>query len=187
MRIRYGGAAAQVLGKTQALRDSIPIAILEAKSHVVVRKVNLLENYDTKKEMHTLWGNVLDSESRALQRLASLQIDPNYLAFYTYQPGIRMCFDTAVRLIEADLRKGFDSVLAQIEQSRLSLPDSKKDYVPAKLYNEIVKPLNTMEVEHRKAIDTLLGPIEKRLIEVISRDNSRLTAESLQAEKVFCG
>ena len=149
-------------------------------------KVKLLDVYNAKKEMHILWGNILDAESRAFQRLASMQVDSNYLAFYTYQPGIKRCLDEAVRLISIDLRKGFASVLTQIESSRLRLPENKKDYLPAALYNDIATPLDEMELGHRKAIDTLLGPIEKRLVEVISKDNSSLTAESLQAERTIC-
>jgi hypothetical protein len=179
--------AAQLLGKTNALHDAVPTSVLEAQQRVVEAKLKLLEVYEPQKEMHALWGTMLDSKSKALQRIASLQTDSSYLAFYTFSPNTKKCIDAAIAIIAADLRTGYVRVLSAVEKTRLALPKRKEDYVPAWLYNEISAPLMEMETVSSASMQKLLGPIEKHLLNVIGRANEELIAEKMQREPVACG
>ena len=78
-------------------------------------------------------------------------------------------------------------MLSAVEKARLALPKDKEQYSPAALYNKVSDPLMQMETSSGEAMDKLLTPIEQHLVEVISRSNERLTAETLQKESVACG
>ncbi|NRF65466.1 hypothetical protein HLB44_00565 [Aquincola sp. S2] len=179
--------AAQLLGKTNALRTSVPSSVLEAQQRIVETKLRLLTNYEPRNEMHALWGALLDSQVKTLQRVSSLQTDPSYLTFYTFSPSTKLCIDGAIDLIERELREGYAKVLATVEHTREQLPKTKGDYVPAALYSRISAPLFAMERASEDSMRRLLGPIEKHLVGVIARGDDELLAEAMQQEIVDCG
>ncbi len=184
---RVRATAAQLLGKTNALHDTVPTSVLEAQQKVVDTKLKLLAKYEPNKEMHALWGTMLESKSKALQRISSLQTEPSYLAFYTFSPATKNCVDAAISLIEQDIKNGYSLVLGAVEQARLRLPNKKEEYVPAYLYNEISGPLMMMESASSAAMYKLLTPIEQHLLNVIGRSNKELVADKMQTEVVVCG
>jgi hypothetical protein len=179
-------SAAQLLGKTNALRSSVPTSVLEAQQRIVETKLRLLANYDPRKELHSLWGTLLDSQVKALQRVSGLQTDPSYLAFYTFSPNTKTCVDSAIGTIEQELRNGYEKVLATVERARVQLPKHKADYEPAALYNQLSVPLFAMEGASGDAMRRQLEPIEKHLVAVIARSNEELLAEAMQQERVQC-
>jgi hypothetical protein len=181
-------SAAQMLGKTRAVRDAIPISVLEAKQQVVQTKLRLLARYEPDKELHDLWGKLLDVEAKNAARLASLQVDPAYLAVFTYSPGTKRCMDLVVAQVSAELGRGFEEVRAAVEASRLELrqrPRSK--YAPAALYNKVAYALDKVDSDAMTRIGKIMAPVDTHLIGVIGRDNNALVAESLQKERIDCG
>lgn len=178
--------ASQLLGKTSSLHDVISLSIIDAKQRVVETKLKLIDKYEPPKVMHALWGTVLDAEARALVKLSSLQSDSSYLAFYTFSPNTKKCIDSAIYLVQSDVRQGFANVRRTIEKVRVGLPENPNSFSPASLYNDIAEPLDEMEKAGQGALNALLTPIERHLTEVIARSNDSLTADKLQAEEVPC-
>lgn len=179
-------SAAQLLGKLNALHNAVPNSALEARQVVVEAKIGLLKTYEPRKALHALWGNLLKEKGKAIRAISDLQTDASYLAFYTFHPFTKRCVDDALHQIESDLSNGYMETLAAVEEARLKMPEDKKDYVPARLYNQLAGPIQEMEVKAIKTTKEYLEPIEAHLIDVIGRSNTSLTAESLQREKVQC-
>jgi hypothetical protein len=177
-------AAAQLLGKTNALHQAVPSAVLQAQQRVVETKLRLLTKYEPNLEMHGLWGTLLKSKADALQNVASLQTDPSYLAFYTFSPATKGCMDAAIERINQDLIEGYENVLAAVEEARLELPIKQAAYVPAHLYNRISSPLVQMQRSSAMSIQAHLAPIEGHLTRVIARANDALVAERMQVDAV---
>lgn len=181
-------AAAQMLGKTRAVRGAVPISVLEAQQEVVQTKMRLLSRYEPDKELHILWGKLLDVEARNAARLASLQVDPAYLAVFTYSPDTKRCMDLLVVQVNKELRNGFDNVRAAVEDARIELRGQTRfQYTPATLYNRIASPLAKIDGDAMARIAKIMAPIEGHLIGVIGRNNRALVAESLQKERLACG
>lgn len=178
--------AAQLLGKTSALRNAMPIAVLEIQQRVVDIKLKLLDRYDPRREMPVLYGTMLASEARALLQVSSVQTEPSYLEFYTFSPNTKKCVDAAVKRIESDLRQSYATVLDTVESARASLPVDKGQYDPANLYNKMSRPLALLELSSAGTMNKLLAPIERHLVDVIASANQRLNAETLQREGVHC-
>lgn len=179
--------AAQLLGKINALHNSVPNSALEARQRVVATKVGLLSNYEPRKALHSLWGSLLNEKGKALLAVSSLQIDASYLAFYTFSPNTKKCVDGAIHKVEETLQEGYRGVLKAVEAARVKMPKNVVDYVPANLYNVVSEPLNTMESASQETTKTFLTPIETHLIQIIGRSNEALNEQSLQSEEVKCG
>lgn len=177
-------AAAQLLGKVNALHQAVPSVVIRAQQVVVDTKLKLLRKYEPDTELHTLWGTLLKSKSEALQMVAALQTDPSYLAFYTFSPQLKPCVDAAILRINGDLNQGFKDVFEAVEEARLEMPRRRDDYVPAQLYNRISAPLVQMQQRSAGSIRAQLAPIEAHLINVIGRSNDALLTDRMQVDSV---
>ncbi len=182
-------AATQLLAHIQGIQSATVLASLGIEERIVEAKVKLLKEYEPQREMHMLWGSLVREESKALERLAELQRDKNYLAFFRYQVATRACIDQAAIQVRGVLRAGFAKLRSEVESVRVDravLPESAKGYVPAKLYNRLAPLVSGLnEGLNREFVDAF-DPSIKHLSGLLARKDTDLAAERLQSENVMC-
>ena len=172
--------AAQVLGKTQALRDALSFAKLDAEHNLVATKVALYDDYSIQKKLHGLWGLMRESEAKALRDIASLQTDPNYLALFTYRIDAKRCFEPAINKVKDRIRDRFKTVLDSVEVARKEMADTTQaQYSAVTLHNFVIDAVTAIEPPRKdktlpNEIEKAMAPLEKELIEMISWSNKTI-------------